>query len=455
MGIIGGPRRGSGAVGEVRPRKRLDERRVAKLVALRRAALTQTFHEGAPRPKLQAVDAIVMAKSLPALPGPPSPDKPLPIKSRGGSRGNSRGGSRGSQLPVDWRTLAACEVVLDLEDEQRRKDAAKVKFTKMRTDLENQLAANEVRRSAEKLAQRQWVLEAARATEKARLMDLDDLTKKRAKRLLNIELFAEQARLGAARRAAEKFREAFEEKALVDAAKLSLEDERQKDFAEVGKRKEAQERLTREIAVERTLKAARIAAEHLENDRILHEANLKSEELQKRRDDAVQKREATMKKYELMHAQGAGKKAVEDEKATLALTERYQQEKLVGDDAREAKKQASRAASLAAILKENDFQKATRKAEKLAKQRATALDKEKALKDYGDATLLEESKAAKKLRQRRDLQDLLEEQVRLVAVRKAHERVQMSATEVALNREFVANVLADPKRKTDLKFLLA
>ena len=68
--------------------------------------------------------------------------------------GGSASRSRRSQTPktpdvgpVDWRVLAACEVVLDREDEVRRTQAQKDKVVSMHKELQTQLERNAARRA--------------------------------------------------------------------------------------------------------------------------------------------------------------------------------------------------------------------------------------------------------------------------------------------------------------------
>ena len=60
------------------------------------------------------------------------------------------------------QVLAACEVVKDLEDEDRRKNKAKTAQAAMQRDLLSQLARNKERREAERRQKQSW-MEAARA----------------------------------------------------------------------------------------------------------------------------------------------------------------------------------------------------------------------------------------------------------------------------------------------------
>ena len=94
---------------------------------------------------------------------------------------------------MNWRTLAACEVVLDHEDEKRREDTKRIASMKMRGDLEVQMERNAQRRAMERESKQEWVKEISMATARNQQLDKLEAQQRKDKRLRDRAVFAQQA----------------------------------------------------------------------------------------------------------------------------------------------------------------------------------------------------------------------------------------------------------------------
>jgi len=235
---------------------------------------------------------------------------------------------------VDWRVLAACEVVKDLEDEEKRKRTQKARTAAMQRELQAQLERNAERRAAERREKQAW-MEAARAeAQKAAAAEAAERVAKHEKRLRDREMFREQAKLQRSQREAAHRAEALEEKREVDAAKKSLAEEAIKTEHEKAQSKTEQERLRLEIIAERKLKEERKFAEWRENARIDAEARAHREAEESRRAKVKAKRDARIEKFASMHARGAGKQQADAAAADQARVDQYLAEQKRKDEAR-------------------------------------------------------------------------------------------------------------------------
>lgn len=469
MGIIGGPRRSSVAhlpqrdeKGQPLPR-RMNERRLKKLQDMRAQALLQK----------KMSEEVVRSSSAAAeeRPTPLTKKSTLPpmstttlVAKQGTERATKtpKSAQRSSRsraatpetLPVDWRTLAACEVVLDHEEERRKKAKAAEQLKVMREELDSQLQGNQRRRANEREEKVKWMNELKAQARRAKEEEEKEKQALKERRLRDRAVFAQQAQEAASRRDEERRKRDAEDRKLVDAAQKSLQVERDLVTVRLEESKRAQVRLKREIEAERKLKMERQQAEWRENERIIKEANERQEEIERRRQQVMKQREDRMAKFQNSFASGAGKKMADDEARAVALAEHYQQLKQEADDDLERAKRAKRAQSIAAINAENSFQLEQRKKERRDRADATARDLQTAREEAEQIKRDEDRKKALALEKQAQLQALLEEQAKLIQQRKAAERVQMSSVELALNRDRVVNILADDSRKSELKSLL-
>ena len=107
---------------------------------------------------------------------------------------------RASTLPVDWRMLAACEVVLDREDERRRKDKKVTAVAAMHKELRVQLDRNAERRAAERKEKHDWIRSVREETTRVHETEAREKKARHEKRLADREMFREQAALQRAQR---------------------------------------------------------------------------------------------------------------------------------------------------------------------------------------------------------------------------------------------------------------
>ena len=220
----------------------------------------------------------------------------------------------GSSLPVDWRVLAACEVVLDREDEEQRKNVTKEKVKDMHRELRTQLERNAARRAEERKKKQEWMRAVRLETEQIKAAEVAEKRALHEKRMRDREMFREQARLQRERAARDKALNAAEEKREIDAARKSLAEEEAKTKREKETSKAKQETLRLEILEERRVKKERQLAEWRETERIDREAERARVEEERRRREIAEKRDAQINKFAKMHERGAGKVAADAER---------------------------------------------------------------------------------------------------------------------------------------------
>ena len=375
--------------------------------------------------------------------------------------GGSASRSRRSQTPktpdvgpVDWRVLAACEVVLDREDEVRRSQAQKDKVVSMHKELQTQLERNAARRADERREKQDWMRAVREETAQIKAAEEREKRLKHEKRMADREMFREQARLQREKLLEEKARNAAAEKREIDAARASLKAEEARVKREKETNKAKQETLRLEILEERRVKQERRLAEWRETERIEREAERARLEEERRRREISEKREATINKFTKLHEAGAGKRAADLEQAEQDRVERYLAAQARKDEARHFSDLEKIRDTNAKIRAENDSQIARRRAERDERARQVARDAER-MRAMTETLHDEEARAEReRFEKQRNFQKLLEEQAATVRERKRKEQVAMNDSEHKLNDPFVKRILADPERKKELKKLI-
>lgn len=235
-------------VAEQRTQRQRDLMKRKRLEDLKSSSLESQF---APRRAADTTDVGLQASLPAAHPAKKDVKDKMPRAPSASSKGDE------PAPPLDWRVVAACEVVLDHQQDESDKQKQTAKLSRMRHELEAQLEDTKARRARERQEKAAWIksvrAEAARAAECERA-EAETL---KQKRLRDRAIFAQQAKEQKESNAAAKAARDAEERALVMAARKSLESEERKRQRAKDEQKVRQDALRKAIKAERELKEER------------------------------------------------------------------------------------------------------------------------------------------------------------------------------------------------------
>lgn len=424
------------------------ERRRKKLQALKEGAISRSLPTVAEKPytrcaaagskdSVQVVDGLgaeTCPTAQPQLEKTPSPEA---IREE-------------PALPLDWKVLAACEVVLERESENSRREMQHNALQRMRSDLDAQLNDNKARRSRERKEQQEWRNTVRAQAQQEAEREQHEAQQLCAKRLHDRQVFAKQALEQRESLEAAKVVRAAEERAAIEAARRSLESEEKRQRIAREERKRQQEALKKAIDEERKLKEERRRAHWLEEERIQRESVERATEMERRRAASLAQREAMIKKRQRTHELSTGKQILEEEQKALELSQRYWAEKAQADEAREHAKLEARKNLNHEVLRENANQLAKRDFERKAAAKASQDETLRMLAATEEVRREEQRCKRERLEKQRQFQSSLDRQTALVRKQRALASVSMTQAEQALNKALVMKVIEKPERKKKL-----
>lgn len=427
------------------PRFNGGERRRQRLAALKASATMPVLPKVIEEAKPRAAVEVALQTSMPEESAPQSspPPEDAPTK-------------KPTDEPVclDWKVLAACEVVLDRENEMKRKQQQVEAVSKMKAELKAQLDENKARRMRERTRQLEWMQVVRTQARHAAELEQRQAEELRAKRLRDREIFAKQAREQRATLEAAKAARAAEDRAALDAARRSMKSEENRQRRLREDQKKRQEALKKAIEDERKLKVERQQAQWRDEVRIQRESVERAEEMERRRVAALQYRETMIKNRQRIHEQSTGRQEQEEEKRKQELNDRYLAERAKADEEHERAKIEARRNLNNSVLRENAHQLAQRDAERQAAARETQEEKRRMLAAADEFRRAEQRQRADRLNKQRRFQDILDHQIALVRDQRSRDCVEMTRAEQDLNKPLVSKILERPERKRELVGLI-
>lgn len=424
------------------------ERRRKRLQALKDAAISRSLPTVADKPRDQGV-AAGSEDSIQEAGGqctePCATEQP-----RLESSPSEQARREEPALPLDWKVLAACEVVLDRESEHSRRQRHHNALQRMRCDLDAQLNDNKARRARERREQQEWRNTVRAQAQQEAEREQHEAQQLCAKRLHDRQIFAKQAVEQRESLEAAKVVHAAEERAAIEAAQRSLESEEKRQRMAREERKRQQVALKKAIDEERKLKEERRRAQWLEEERIQRECVERATEMERRRAASLAQREAMIKKRQRTHEVSTGKLKLEEEQKELELNQRYWAEKAQADEAREHAKLEARNQLNREVLRENASQLAKRDVERKAAARANQDETQRMLAAAEEVRREEQRCKRERLEKQRQFQSTLDKQTALVRKQRALASVSMTQAEQALNKGLVLKVVEKPERKKEL-----
>ena len=358
------------------------------------------------------------------------------------------------EMPIDWRTLAACEVIMDLEDETRRKAVQGQKVVTMRTKLNDQLKANEARRAKEQEDKKEWIRQVRAEAKRAQDLEKEEKRALVEKRLRDRELFRSQAEAHKLALQAERAAQDAADHEQLEKARRSLLSEERRTRRARCESLERQASLKKAIDAEQKLKEQRKLAQWTEENRIAREAIERADEMERRRQAELMQREAQIQGRQRIHAESTGAKEQELERLEQEKTAKYCAEKEKRDHRIDLYKAAQRADLNRKVLAENEFQLQQKQKHRDDLIRARS-DERKQLKAKAEQFQLDNDRERRdRLEKQHAFYNILQEQSNLVNERKAKEKIAMNDRERALNQQFLNNILQKPERKKELTKLM-